>query len=66
MCVVYKYVMNINIIFIAFFSNLPYHKNVVNCTPVRSESCLAVTQLGFYNICQPLIQNYCKYFIRNL
>jgi len=42
MCVVYKYVMNVNITFIALFDDLSY-KNIVNCRYVRSESRLVVT-----------------------
>jgi len=38
MCVIYKYVMNNNIILIALLDDLPYHKNVVGCRSIWSET----------------------------
>jgi len=43
MYVVYKYIMNINILFIALFYYLPYHKDIINCRSIRSKSRLIVT-----------------------
>ena len=41
-CIIYKYVTNINVIFIALFNNLPY-EDTVDCGSIGSESRLIVT-----------------------
>jgi len=43
MYVIYKYIMNINILFIAFFHNLPYHEYIINCRSFGSKSRLIAT-----------------------
>jgi hypothetical protein len=54
--IVNKYIMEIYIIFMAFFKSLAYNGYIIKCWSIQSETHLNITQFGFSYVWQSVVQ----------